>query len=84
MIAELNGKIQQAIDSRNFEQAEEYARRQISLAGQLSTEVKENGNVVISEQEAINRAIGGTEQGYDNLSQGTTGARPTKRAHKQR
>ncbi|WGH28437.1 hypothetical protein 13VO501A_gene0054 [Vibrio phage 13VO501A] len=67
-IAELNGKIQQAIDSRNFELAEEYARRQISLAGQLSTEVKENGNVVISEQEAINRAIGGTEQGYDNLS----------------
>lgn len=67
-IAELNGKIQQAIDSRNFELAEEYARRQISLAGQLSSEVKENGNVVISEQDAIRRAIAGTEQGYDNLS----------------
>lgn len=67
-IAELNGKVQRAIDQGNFDLAEEYARRQISLAGQLASEVKENGNVVISEQEGIKRAIEGTEQGYDNLS----------------
>ncbi|QNJ59182.1 hypothetical protein [Vibrio phage vB_ValS_PJ32] len=67
-IAELNGKIQREIDRGNFELAEEYARRQISLAGQLATEVQENGNVVISEQEGIQRAIKGTEKGYDNLS----------------
>ncbi|ANO57644.1 hypothetical protein [Vibrio phage vB_VhaS-a] len=67
-IAELNGRIQQAIDARNFALAEEYARRQISLAGQLSSEVQENGNVVITEQDAIRRAIAGTEQGYDNLA----------------
>ncbi|AUR95996.1 TMhelix containing protein [Vibrio phage 1.215.B._10N.222.54.F7] len=67
-ITELNGKIQREIDQGNFDLAEEYARRQISLAGQLASEVKENGSVVISEQEGIKRAIAGTEQGYDNLS----------------
>lgn len=67
-IAELNGRIQREIDAGNFELAEEYARRQISLANQLATEVRENGNVVISEQEGIQRAIAGTEQGYDNLT----------------
>lgn len=67
-IAELNGRIQREIDQGNFDLAEEYARRQISLANQLATEVRENGNVVISEQEGIQRAIAGTEQGYDNLS----------------
>jgi tape measure domain-containing protein len=66
-LTKLNGRIQEEVAKGNLEVAESLAQRQLALAQQLNTEIKDGERVIVSKEQAAQNAVSGTEKANANL-----------------
>lgn len=66
-LTKLNGRIQEEVARGNLDVAENLAQRQLSLAQQLNTEIKDGERVIVSKEQAAQNAVAGTEKANNNL-----------------
>lgn len=66
-MTKLNGRVQEEVAKGNLDLAESLAQRQMALAQQLNSEVKDGERVIVSKEQAAANAAAGTEKANLNL-----------------